>query len=175
MDVLVRNLGEKMAEISLRVERLMKRGQVSRALQALVEAALSPKTEETLEELRRKRPQAALRQIPQEVMDYAPDSPLAMDMKIFAKCLRIVSRTWEMFERDVEVNVSQCFMLANLTAFQKKDRGVRGIVTGTTFRRLLAKTLARQVSPHGRSSMRPISVCTRLRGPRGQSNHRCRL
>ena len=65
----------------------VKRGQVSRARQALVGAALSPKTEETLEELRRRRPQAALRQIPQEV-DYAPHSPLAMDMKIFAKCLR---------------------------------------------------------------------------------------
>ena len=42
------------------------RGQVSRARQALAGAALSPMTEETLEELQRRRPQAALRQIPQE-------------------------------------------------------------------------------------------------------------
>ena len=64
----------------LAAQEKVKRGQVSRARQALVGAALSPKTEETLEELRRRRPQAVLRQIPQEVMDYAPDSPLAMDI-----------------------------------------------------------------------------------------------
>ena len=31
-----------------------------------------------------------------------------------------------------------------MTALQKKDGGVRGIATGTSFRRLVAKTLARQ-------------------------------
>ena len=38
------------------------------------------------------------------------------------------------------------FTLATMTALQKKDGGVRGIATGTTFRRLVAKTLARQFS-----------------------------
>ena len=121
-------------------------------------AAFSPKTVETLEEFRRRRPKAALRQIPQEVMDYAPNSPLAMDMKIFAKCLRIASAgsvglgrcsnemlkvclddetcqllflVAEDFARGTAPNVSQCFMLANLSALQKKDGGVRGIATGT--------------------------------------------
>ena len=151
----------------------LKRGKVPRARQALVGAALSPKTEETLEELRRRRPQAALRQIPQEVMVYAPDSPLAIDMKIFAKCFRtapagssagpggcsnemlkvclddeetcqLLFQAAEDFARGTAPNVSQCFMLANLTALQKKDGSVRGIATGTTFRRLVAKTLARQ-------------------------------
>ena len=36
------------------------------------------------------------------------------------------------------------FMLASMTALQKRDGGVRGIATGTSFRRLVAKTLARQ-------------------------------
>ena len=36
--------------------------------------------------------------------------------------------------------------MATMTALQKKDGGVRGIATGTTFRRLVAKTLARQFS-----------------------------
>ena len=35
-------------------------------------------------------------------------------------------------------------MLATMTALQKKDGGVRGIATGSSFRRLVAKTLARQ-------------------------------
>ena len=35
-------------------------------------------------------------------------------------------------------------MAATMTALQKPDSGVRGIATGTTFRRLVAKTLARQ-------------------------------
>ena len=36
------------------------------------------------------------------------------------------------------------FLLATMTALRKKDGGVRGIATGTSFRRLVAKTLARQ-------------------------------
>ena len=36
------------------------------------------------------------------------------------------------------------FMLATMTALQKKDCGVRGIATGSSFRRLVAKTLAQQ-------------------------------
>ena len=35
-------------------------------------------------------------------------------------------------------------MLATVTSLQKKDGGVRGIATGSSFRRLVAKTLARQ-------------------------------
>ena len=39
---------------------------------------------------------------------------------------------------------SELFMLATMTAVSKKDGGVRGIATGTSFRRLVAKSLARQ-------------------------------
>ena len=39
---------------------------------------------------------------------------------------------------------SRPFLLATMTALQKRDGGVRGITTGTTFRRLVAKVLARQ-------------------------------
>ena len=35
-------------------------------------------------------------------------------------------------------------MSASMTALQKPDGGVRGIATGTSFRRLVARTLARQ-------------------------------
>ena len=39
---------------------------------------------------------------------------------------------------------SHVFTPASMTALQKEDGGVRGIATGTFFRRLVAKTLARQ-------------------------------
>ena len=41
-------------------------------------------------------------------------------------------------------STSLAFMLAMMTALQKKDGGARGIATGSSFRRLVAKTLARQ-------------------------------
>ena len=44
---------------------------------------------------------------------------------------------------DVET-LGLLFFSAAMTALQKKDGGVRGIATGTSFRRLVAKTLARQ-------------------------------
>ena len=47
-------------------------------------------------------------------------------------------------------------MMANMTALQKRDGGVGGIATGTLFRRLVAKTLARQFSSG--SSLRSIPV-----------------
>ena len=40
--------------------------------------------------------------------------------------------------------IFRSFMLANMTGLRKKDGGVRGIATGTVFRRLVAKTLAKQ-------------------------------
>ena len=49
-------------------------------------------------------------------------------------------------------------MLATMTALRKKDGGVRGIATGSSFRRLVAKTLAQQFS-------------SRLRRARGQICH----
>ena len=125
-------------------------------------------------------------------MDYALDSPLALDMKIFAKCLRtapagssagpggcsnemlkvclddqetcqLLFLAAEDFARGTAPNVSQCFMLANLTALQKKDGGVRRIATGTTFRRLVAKTLARQFSRQVEAACAPFQFALSTR------------
>ena len=121
-------------------------------------------------------------------MDHAPDSPLTLDMKIFAKsptapaagpggcsnemlevCLddqetcQLLFLAAEDFARGTAPNVSQCFMLANLTALQKKDGGVRGIITGTTFRRLVAKTLARQFSRQVEAACAPFQFALSTR------------
>ena len=45
---------------------------------------------------------------------------------------------------DMPESVRKSFMSATMTALQKPDGGVRGIATGTSSRRLVARTLARQ-------------------------------
>ena len=51
-------------------------------------AALAPKDEIRLAELRSRRPQSRAHDIPQAIIDYIPESPLQLDTKIFAKCLQ---------------------------------------------------------------------------------------
>ena len=50
----------------------VQRGQVSRARQELTGAALAPKNEATLQELRARRPQEQVQPIPQDVLDFVP-------------------------------------------------------------------------------------------------------
>ena len=45
---------------------------------------------------------------------------------------------------EVPLEVTQFFTLASMTAVRNPDGGVRGIATGTVFRRLVAKCLSRQ-------------------------------
>ena len=49
---------------------------------------LAPQNEETLKELRERRPQVASREIPREVLDFAPQAPLELNFKLFSTCLR---------------------------------------------------------------------------------------
>ena len=53
----------------------VQRGQVSRARQELTGAALAPKNEATLQELRARRPQEQVQPIPQKVLDFMPIAP----------------------------------------------------------------------------------------------------
>ena len=55
------------------------------------------------------------------------------------------------------------FTMASMTALQKKDGGVRGIATGTTFRRLVAKTLARQFSKDVEAACAPFQFALSTR------------
>ena len=50
------------------------------------------------------------------------------------------------------------FMLANMTVLSRKDGGVRGIATGTSLRRLVAKSLAKAVWHRSGESLLPIPV-----------------
>ena len=70
----------------------VQRGQVSRARQELVGAKLALKDQTTLNELRGRRPQEQLREIPADVMSFEPETPVQLDRKIFATCLRVSIR-----------------------------------------------------------------------------------
>ena len=66
----------------------VQRGQVSRARQELTGAALAPKNEATVQELRTRRPQEEVQPIPQEVLDHVPIAEVNLNAKLFATCLR---------------------------------------------------------------------------------------
>ena len=151
----------------------VRRGQVSRVRHELTGTPLAPKTEATLADLRARRPQEQQRAISTEVVDYVPGSFLQLDAKMFTKCLRtapsgsapgpggcsnemlqvclddvetlgLLFSAAEDFARADRPEPTRPFLLATMTALQKKDGGVRVIATGTSFGRLVAKTLARQ-------------------------------
>ena len=62
-----------------------------------------------------------------------------------AELLGLLSSAAEDFARAaVPGEAMRPFMLASMTALQKRDGGVCGIATGTSFRRLVSKTLAHQ-------------------------------
>ena len=146
-------------------------------------AKLAPKDEATLNELRNKRPQEQLREIPGDALNFQREALVQLDRKLLATSLRgapsgsslgpggcsyemlrvllddregllLLTAAVEDFARgDVSHYIFSAFMLATLTALQKRRGGVRGIAMGTSFRRLVAKTLARQfmgegVAPH---------------------------
>ena len=54
-------------------------------------------------------------------------------------------------------------MTATMTALQKKDGGVRGIAIGTSFRHLVAKSLARQFSDEVESACSPFQFALSTR------------
>ena len=69
-----------------------------------------------------------------------------------------------MFRRGhVPDDVCYALMLATMTGLQKRDGGVSGIATGTSFRRLVAKVLARQFSDAVEATCAPFqfALCTR--------------
>ena len=80
---------EQRGQAALQKVRL---GEVSRARQCLVGAALAPGTEETLAEMQNKRPQVVFRELTEEVLNYEPDVRVTLDRKILLQSLRTAPR-----------------------------------------------------------------------------------
>ena len=164
---------EARARAACQKERL---GEVSRARQCLIGASVAPGTAETFHAMQHRRPQEVVREIPKEVLNFEPQTPVVLDRSLFLKSLQTASRgsspgpggyTYEQFrvliddtatfepffeaasslaQARVPREVSDLLMSARLTALSKEDGGVRGIATGCTFQRLVARTLARHFS-----------------------------
>ena len=64
---------------------------------------------------------------------------------------------------EAPATVTRAFMAATMTALRKPDGGVRGIATGTSFRRLVAKTLARQFGKVVESTCAPFQFALSTR------------
>ena len=155
-------------------------------------ATLAPKTRDTLEELQRRRPQERVREIPVEVMMSNPRR-VNLDNTIFSKCLSSAPSgsapgpggcTYEMLKvclggaeatlllfraaedlarAEAPEPITRAFMSATMTALSKPDGGVRGIATGTSFRRLVAKTLVRQFMKVVESTCAPFQFALSTR------------
>ena len=80
---------EQRGQAALQKVRL---GEVSRARQCLVGAALAPGTEETLAEMQNKRPQVVFRELTEEVLNYEPDVRVTLDRKLLLQSLRTAPR-----------------------------------------------------------------------------------
>ena len=150
-----------------RAEALVHMGELSSARQALEGASLAPGTEATLEASRdpQKRPSVPLRPVPDELVHHRPQSTFKLDATQFARNLRSARRgaaggpspsntsnlCWMDLQRFVHVaerlsraqippSVREAIRLGRLTALQKADGGIRGIVLGDIIRRLVART-----------------------------------
>ena len=149
-------------------------GEITRARQCLTGAPLAPGFDDTLNELQRKRPQKVVRELPGHVRALVLETPLVVSKEILLKSLKSSPRgsspgpggctyehlkvlmddvdTFELLceavtslaQARVPASMSKALTMARLTAFTKKDGGVRRIATGCSLRRLKAQTLAKQ-------------------------------
>ena len=135
-----------------------------RARQCLTGAALAPGTQETLHELQHRRPQVQQRAVPEEILELDRSKVLAnlrsaprgsspgpgtyehlkilLDDKDTTELL--MSACERLAQGKIPVDIRNALMGARLTALAKPLGGVRGIATGSTIRRLVARTLAKQ-------------------------------
>ena len=114
----------------------------------------------------RRTPQERQANIPEEVTNFVPDDELVLDSKLFAVCLRsarsgggctnlvclenketlvLLISAGQDFARARVPDTFHSFMLVNTTGSRKRDGGARGIATGTVFRRLVTRTLAKRL------------------------------
>ena len=181
-----RSFRRALACAKVRIEEL------SKARQALTSSALAPGNEETLQALRG-RPEVLSEDLPAEVMDYQPASPLVISFAQFVKQLKSAPRgasggpgattnehlkvalddedTAALLHRSAQrmahalipVAIAEAFMSARMTALRKPNGKVRGIATGTAFRRLVASCVARVIGPSVEEACKPYQYALSTR------------
>ena len=146
-----------------------------------------------------------MREIPREVMDFVPEQDLELKWSIFTKCLKespsgtapgpggcaneflrvclddeeslqlLYLAAQDLASGRAPPEAYDLFMLATMTALSKKDGGVRGITTGTSFRRLVAKSLARQFGEEVERVCAPFQFALSTRAGTDCVGHAIRL
>ena len=125
---------------------------------------------DTLRELQSGRPETVQRAIPREVLEWEPETPVQIDRKMFMKSLKTAPKVPRQGQESAHTNICEYFWMklplwncfwkqlpvwptprsrrrsrkARLTALSKPDGGVRGIATGCSLRRLVARTFAEE-------------------------------
>ena len=132
-----------------------------------------------LRELQERRPRERVREIPAEIIDFVADQPLVLDGTLFSKCLASAPAgsapgpggcTNELLKVCLDdVEEMQFLFLA------ARDGGARGIATGTSFRRLIAKTLARQFGKVVESACAPFQFALSTRAGTDCVEHAVRV
>ena len=167
-----RHRGDNVPGRVAQAEALVHLGELSSAQQVLEGAQLAPGFRQTLQKLsdQSKRPREARVPGPPEVVNHRPDSqfnlgnlrsarrgaaggPSCMTVEHLqvlldhSKDAKQLYQVAELLSRaEVPVSVRDAVRLGRLTALQKPDGGVRGIVAGDIVRRLVARTMSQQLS-----------------------------
>ena len=97
-----------------------------------------------MEELQRKRlrEQAVVREVLLSRTGGCTNEMLRVSLDDHETIQLLMSAVEDFASATVPDEARKSFMLAAMTALQKKDGGVRGITTGSSFRRLVVKTFA---------------------------------
>ena len=140
-----------------------------------------------------KRPKTPREPLPDRIMHHQPECPVDIDEQVFARILRTARRgaaagpsgmTSEhlrplldsdhdmsalsdfanSFARgEVPAEVVEVLRMGRMTALRKPDGGVRGIVVGDMFRRLVSRTLAKQFAKRGEDATSPHQYALKTR------------
>ena len=129
-----------------------------------------------------------MREIPADVLNFQPETPVVLDRPIFLESLHTArlgsspgpggytyyhfkvlmddtdafalffQAAFSFAQAKVRTEIAIPLMSARLTALVKEDGEVRGIATGCTLRRLVARSFARQFSKDVEEECAPIPV-----------------
>ena len=174
------------ARRAARAMSLTQMGELSAARQALEGAAVAPDTMSTLRALTDPEKQLPRTPLSREVADAQPSEAFQLDSIEFLTCLRKARRgavagpsgmtsdhLFPVLENEGDSNLLcrvasllavgqvpdstlEAVRLGRMTALSKPDGGVRGIVVGDIFRRLVARTIAKQVAEKVEAATAPF-------------------
>ena len=173
---------------AVRAEQLASLGELSAARRALEGAEMAPGTLATLAELT--NPVAHHGQM--DILEMEPVEVVQLDDNLFAKNIRIARRLaapgpsgmtsehlFPLLESDrtlgscqvagffakaqVPQTILSALRLGRMTALRKPSGGIRGIVVGDVFRRLVARTLAQQFAKKVESATAPFQCALSTR------------